>query len=208
MESRIMTNVLAASEAEIGALFHNGQEGAHIRRILKELGREQTQPTRMRQTVRQPMNLPTKWKPGELIYHPSLPTSTPDEDYRSAGGTPLSIDPANYGPFVVSENGVTTIYRIASSDIWHGGCTTSLAPTDLESNEFEFHASDPCIANRKVNGSTHILVDDLKSSRVILTSRFIDHCLLWLNHKYGEHGQVKATRGTSHDYLGMTFDYT
>jgi hypothetical protein len=48
VESRIMTNVMAAaSEAEIGALFHNGQEGAHIRQILKELGREQTQPTRM-----------------------------------------------------------------------------------------------------------------------------------------------------------------
>jgi hypothetical protein len=42
-----MTNVMAAaSEADFGALFHIGQEGAHIREILKELGREQTQPTR------------------------------------------------------------------------------------------------------------------------------------------------------------------
>jgi hypothetical protein len=48
VESRIMKNVMAAaSEAEIGTLFHNGQEGAHIRQILKELGREQAQPTRM-----------------------------------------------------------------------------------------------------------------------------------------------------------------
>lgn len=48
IESRIMKNVMAAaSEAEIGALFHNGQEAAHIRQVLKELGREQTQPTRM-----------------------------------------------------------------------------------------------------------------------------------------------------------------
>jgi hypothetical protein len=48
IESRIMKNVMAAaSEAEIGALFHNGQEGAHIRQILKELGRKQTQPTRL-----------------------------------------------------------------------------------------------------------------------------------------------------------------
>jgi hypothetical protein len=48
VESRIMQNVMtAASEVEIGALFHNGQEGAHIRQILKELGREQTQPTSM-----------------------------------------------------------------------------------------------------------------------------------------------------------------
>jgi hypothetical protein len=48
VESRIMKNIMAAaSEAEIGALFHNGQEGAYMRTILKELGREQTGPTRM-----------------------------------------------------------------------------------------------------------------------------------------------------------------
>jgi hypothetical protein len=48
IESRIMKNVMSsASEAETGALFHNGQEATHIRQILKELGREQTQPTRI-----------------------------------------------------------------------------------------------------------------------------------------------------------------
>jgi hypothetical protein len=35
----------SASEAKTGALFHNGQETAHIRQILKELDREQSQPT-------------------------------------------------------------------------------------------------------------------------------------------------------------------
>jgi hypothetical protein len=39
IESRIMKNVMAAaSEAEIGALFHNGQETAHMRTVLKEMG--------------------------------------------------------------------------------------------------------------------------------------------------------------------------
>jgi hypothetical protein len=47
---------------------------------------------------------------------------------------------------------------------------------------------------------------EVKSSHIDFKDN--DHCLSWLNHKYGEHGQVKATRGTSHDYLGMTFDYT
>jgi hypothetical protein len=48
LESRIMKNVTAAaSEAEIGALFHNGQEGAYMRTILKEIGREQAGPTRI-----------------------------------------------------------------------------------------------------------------------------------------------------------------
>ena len=48
IESRIMQNIMAAaSEAEIGALFHNGQEAAHIRQILTEIGREQQLPTRI-----------------------------------------------------------------------------------------------------------------------------------------------------------------
>jgi hypothetical protein len=36
-----------ASEAEIGALLHNGQVGAHLRQVLKELGHAQSQPTRI-----------------------------------------------------------------------------------------------------------------------------------------------------------------
>ena len=48
VESRILKNIMAAaSEAEIGALFHNGQEAAHIRHILEEMGRPQAQPTRI-----------------------------------------------------------------------------------------------------------------------------------------------------------------
>jgi len=30
----------------------------------------------------------------------------------------------------------------------------------------------------------------------------------WLNLKYGNHGEVKCTRGKVHDYLGMTLDFT
>ena len=48
IESRIMKNVMAAaSEAECGALFHNGQEAAHMHNVLREMGREQTAPTRI-----------------------------------------------------------------------------------------------------------------------------------------------------------------
>jgi hypothetical protein len=46
IESRILKNIMAAaSEAEIGALFHNGQETVHLRQILAELGRPQQEPT-------------------------------------------------------------------------------------------------------------------------------------------------------------------
>ena len=46
VESRIMKNVMSsAAEAETGALFHNGQEGAYFRQILMELGHPQPGPT-------------------------------------------------------------------------------------------------------------------------------------------------------------------
>ena len=37
--------------------------------------------------------------------------------------------------------------------------------------------------------------------------RVNDKFLVWLNEKYGKHGEVKATRGKMHEYLGLTFDF-
>jgi hypothetical protein len=46
IKSCITKNVMSSSsKGETSALFHNGQEAAHIRQILKELDREQSQPT-------------------------------------------------------------------------------------------------------------------------------------------------------------------
>jgi hypothetical protein len=73
---------------------------------------------------------------------------------------------------------------------------------------FKFNQYDPCIANRRVNGFTHAVkfhVDDLKSSHI--NPMVNDHSLKWLNHYYGQHGDVNATRGKIHDYLGMKFIY-
>ena len=37
--------------------------------------------------------------------------------------------------------------------------------------------------------------------------RVNDLFLDWCNKKYGTYGEVKATRGTVHDYLGMTIEF-
>ena len=65
-----------------------------------------------------------------------------------------------------------------------------------------------CVANKTVNGKQHTIrfhVDDLKSSHIDknVNTKF----LKWLNKMYGTHGEVKATRGNIHDYLGMKFDF-
>ena len=38
--------------------------------------------------------------------------------------------------------------------------------------------------------------------------RINDRFLKWLNKMYGGYGEVKATCGYEHDYLGMTFDFS
>jgi hypothetical protein len=80
---------------------------------------------------------------------------------------------------------------------------------DLEDDQgFEFNPYDPCVANRQVDGKQHTVrfhVDDLMSSHK--EARVNDKFLEWLNTKYGNYGEVKATRGKVHEYLGMTFDF-
>ena len=83
--------------------------------------------------------------------------------------------------------------------------------SDLENIGFTFNPYDPCVANRIANGTGKqqtvcFHVDDLKSSHV--DPKVNDKFLKWLNKMYGAHGEVKATRGPIHDYLGMTFDYS
>jgi hypothetical protein len=127
-------------------------------------------------------------------------------------GLLVEIDVSKYGPFVVFVNGAKTIYvevlralygTLVAALLWY-----QQFKKDLEKVGFKFNPYDPCVANRKVNGSTHtdkFHVDDLKSSHIDPTVN--DHFFKWLTHKYGQQGDVKATRGKIHDYLGMTFIY-
>ena len=125
----------------------------------------------------------------------------------------VEIDPGRYGPFVVFENGKKILYvqvlkalygMLVAALLWY-----QQFKADLEKIGFIFNNYDPCIANRKVDGKTHTVkfhVDDLKSSHA--DPKVNDRFLSWLNQKYGKHGEVKATRGRVHEYLGMTFVYS
>jgi hypothetical protein len=80
---------------------------------------------------------------------------------------------------------------------------------DLEGIGFEFNPYDPCVANRIVSQkqqTLHFHVDDLMSSHMdpMVNNDFEK----WLNLLYGNYGAVKATHGTSHDYLGMHLDFS
>jgi N12 class adenine-specific DNA methylase len=79
---------------------------------------------------------------------------------------------------------------------------------DLEDIGFIFNAYDPCVANKKVQGSQQTIlfhVDDLKSSHKMKSVN--DQFEKWLYKKYGKHGKVTTTCGKVHNYLGMELDY-
>eukprot|EP00980_Cylindrotheca_fusiformis_P012383 scaffold3040_cov72-Cylindrotheca_fusiformis.AAC.1 len=123
------------------------------------------------------------------------------------------LAPDVYESFVVRENGREVIYVKVLKAIY-GMLEAALLwykrfRKDLESIGFRFNNYDSCVANRMVNGKQQTIrvhVDDVMSSHK--SSKVNDKFLKWMNKSYGKHGKVKATRGKTHDYLGMTYDFT
>jgi hypothetical protein len=124
----------------------------------------------------------------------------------------VDINPELYGPAVVLENRKRVLYvevlkaiygMLEAALLWY-----KTFRKDLEDIGFIFNPYDPCVANKKVQGSQQTIlfhVDDLKSSHKMksVNDRFEKR----LNSKYGNHGKVTATRGKVQDYLGMELDY-
>jgi hypothetical protein len=149
----------------------------------------------------------------------SIPALKPGEDRVVMKLTGLLLDllveqaPQLYGPYVVMENGKRVLYlevlralygMLVAALLWYRKFRE-----DLESQGFVFNPYDPCVANRWVDHKRHTVrfhVDDLMSSHI--DPKVNDKFLVWLNDMYGKHGEVKATRGRIHDYLGMTFEFT
>ena len=124
----------------------------------------------------------------------------------------VKIAPETYGPYVVFESGKKVLYvellkamygQLIAALLWYNKFRG-----DLESIGYEFNPYDPCVANKVIDGKQHTVkyhVDDLMGSHV--DSKVNDKFLKWLNEMYGHFGEVKATHGPIHNYLGMTFDF-
>jgi hypothetical protein len=124
----------------------------------------------------------------------------------------VNINPELYGPAVVLENRkkvldvevLKAIYgMLEAALLWY-----KTLRKDLKDNGFIFNPYDPCAANKKVQGSQHMIVshvEDLKSSH---KSKLVNNKFeKWLISMYGKQGKVTATRGRVHDYSGMELDY-
>ena len=125
----------------------------------------------------------------------------------------IKLAPEIYGPFAVFENGKKVLYlevlralygMLVAALLWY-----KTLQKDLEKVGFIFNPYNPCVCNRMIWGKQQTVCfhfDNLMSSHV--NEKVNDNFLLWLNKKYGSHGEVKANRGKVHNYLGMKFDYS
>jgi hypothetical protein len=121
--------------------------------------------------------------------------------------------PEVYKDYVVFENGKKVLYVQVLRGLY-GMLIAALMwfqkfKTDLMEIGYKFNPYDPCVANKKIEGKRHTVrfhVDDVMASHV--NTNINDEFHKWMNKKYGDFGEVKATRGKIHDYLGMRFDFS
>ena len=81
--------------------------------------------------------------------------------------------------------------------------------TDTKQTGYAVNPCDICVANKMVHGKQHTLtwhVDDVKASHA--DKKVNDEFAKWCDSKHGSVGKVKVKRGMTHDYLGMTLDYS
>ena len=125
----------------------------------------------------------------------------------------LELDSETYIKHVVFENGKKVIYVVvlraipimllAALLLYKKFCG------DLENIGFEFNPHNPCVANKIKVGKQHTVilhVGNIMSSHV--NPKVDDRSKEWMNHNYGNHGEVKANRGKLHKYLGLEFYFT
>lgn len=119
--------------------------------------------------------------------------------------------PQIYRKYVTySKNGEAILYVTLQKALY--GCLKSALlfyrklVSDMKSIGFELNPYDPCVANRVANGKQLTIcwhVDDLKISHV--DRLIVDNTVNWFKSLYGN---VRVSRGTKHDYLGMELDFS
>jgi hypothetical protein len=123
------------------------------------------------------------------------------------------VDPKLYGKYTVMEKGKPVLYVQLLKALYGTLQAALLFWQDLSGHlieqGFELNPYDWCVANKMVNGKQCTVlwhVDDLKISHV--DSEVVEDVLAALNKRYGKEAPLVVTRGTLHDYLGMTLDYS
>jgi nanoRNase/pAp phosphatase (c-di-AMP/oligoRNAs hydrolase) len=126
----------------------------------------------------------------------------------------VNIDPDLYEPYLTKENGKPVIY-VKLEKALYGMLQAALLfwrnlSGFLMEHGFELNPYDECVANKSINGTQCTIVwhvDDLKISHV--DPQVVSDVIEILQQKYGTvDAPLTVCRGMTHDYLGMTLDYT
>jgi hypothetical protein len=124
----------------------------------------------------------------------------------------VSIDPALYGPYVITTARGEKLLYVKMLKAMYGLMRAALLfylklRADLEEYGFAMNEYDPCVANKMINGKQLTVtwhVDDLKASH---EDEFeLTKLVMFLAKKYGD--KITVNRGNVHDYLGMDMDYS
>ena len=124
------------------------------------------------------------------------------------------IDPGLYEKYMVREPGKKpAIYMVLNKALYGTLQAALLFWKDLSGALQEWgytiNPYDRCVANKIVNGHQHTVlwhVDDLKLSHV--ESAVNTELLQKIDDRYGKVTPLVVTRGTVHEYLGMTLDFS
>ncbi len=125
----------------------------------------------------------------------------------------LEIDPDLYGPYVIMEGKVKVLYVLLLKALYGTIRAARLfwekLTRKLQEWGFTVNPYDACVMNKLVNGkqlTVTWLVDDLKVSHV--DKLVVDNFVHDMNLEFGQETPMNESRGSVHDYLGMTLDYS
>ena len=127
----------------------------------------------------------------------------------------VRVDPKKYERFITKDHNGKEVIYVELTKALYGTMQAALLFWENLSlflvNElgFELNKYDRCVANKMINGKQCTIiwhVDDLKMSHV--SSAVLDHIIDKLNQKYGKEAPLTVNRGKTHEYLGMTIDFS
>jgi hypothetical protein len=125
----------------------------------------------------------------------------------------IRLDPDYYSQFVEMRNGKPILFLILKKALY-GTLKAALLfwkklSGVLEAWGFELNPYNTCVANKIINGKQCTIlwhVDDLKISHV--DPMVVTEIIALLSKEFGNEAPLTVSQGLTHEYLGMTLDYT
>jgi hypothetical protein len=125
----------------------------------------------------------------------------------------ICLDPEYYNQFVEEKGAKKVLYLLLEKALYGTLIAAKLfwkhLSSTLVSKGFKINPYDACVANKMINGKQCTIlwhVDDLKISHI--DSTVVTDVIAMLSAEFGKEAPLTISRGATHEYLGMTLDFT